>query len=608
MPRETDTLLLARASQLRDWIVFALAASLPAIAVGVLGFRALRGEEDAIRREAVAALDADAQRLALRFDAELRRAVTQLREAEFPPRGEVSEASLASSSPPFAQPVVLDEQHRLLVPHSASAFAQAPPAVSNEVQASCDRWADQLARGGATRAELIRDCQDARSWDGRWLWPVVALQDPDPGLAEPVVQWLESHAAWLSTAEREVTGEEVRRARIFDEAQRKRAAGALDDALTAGDHVAAALRTAAASHALGRGPSSEGLVSWSGDGSAAVLRTLDDGRLVGFVADKDSVRASMSQGWAGVSPSHRVMVVAGPAGEDSVGTPRAVAHLAPGLSVVITLARPELLAEQASRSRWILGAIAIVAALLALAVAVVLFARMRAARRLGELRTGFVSAVSHELRTPIASVRMLSELLEQGRVEDGERAEVVEALARESRRLGETVDRLLGFSRMAAGRYVIDRRDASVREAVVQAVDAWEERHKGEPAIVRTFRGDDRASVDAGQIRLAVDNLLANASKYAPGGTPYEVVVAGEGDGVRVEVADRGPGIARRDQERIFKPFERGDDRLSQATEGSGIGLALVTHVARAHGGNVRVISAPGQGARFIMWIPRSGT
>ena len=112
------------------------------------------------------------------------------------------------------------------------------------------------------------------------------------------------------------------------------------------------------------------------------------------------------------------------------------------------------------------------------------------------------------------------------------------------------------------------------------------------------------ASIDAGELRLAVDNLLANARKYAPEGGPYRVRVARERSGVVVSVADRGPGIARADRRRIFEPFERADDRLSRATEGSGIGLSLVRHVARAHGGRAGVSGEPGEGATFWIWIP----
>jgi signal transduction histidine kinase len=231
-------------------------------------------------------------------------------------------------------------------------------------------------------------------------------------------------------------------------------------------------------------------------------------------------------------------------------------------------------------------------------VAALQFARARAARRSSELRTDFVSAVSHELRTPIASVRMLAELLEQGRVEPGERGEAHGAIAREARRLGETVDRLLGFSRMAAGRYALTRERARVGAAVARSIDTFEQRHPGLPRVQRDIDGS---------LEVAVDNLLENARKHAPAGAPYLVRVRRDPGGVAVDVEDRGPGIAERDQARIFRPFERADDRLSRATEGSGIGLALVRHVAEAHGGSARVVSKPGAGARFTIVFPEGG-
>jgi two-component system phosphate regulon sensor histidine kinase PhoR len=200
-------------------------------------------------------------------------------------------------------------------------------------------------------------------------------------------------------------------------------------------------------------------------------------------------------------------------------------------------------------------------------------------------------------------MRMLAELLEEDRVEPEEQREVFVALAREARRLGETVDRLLGFSRMAAGRYVIERASANVASVVAASVDTFEERHPDLPRVRRDL-SDVVADVDAGQVRLAVDNLLANAKKYAPTGTPYSVVVRRDGLGVAITVADQGPGIARRDRKRIFEPFERADDRLSRATEGSGIGLSLVQHVAEAHGGRASVASEPGRGAAFTLWLP----
>ncbi|HVY47504.1 MAG TPA: ATP-binding protein, partial [Minicystis sp.] len=280
-------------------------------------------------------------------------------------------------------------------------------------------------------------------------------------------------------------------------------------------------------------------------------------------------------------------------------------EITPELAVRFTPADPRAAVRSAARSRALLVALASGATVAAFAFAALLFARMRAANRSSRLRTDFVSTVSHELRTPIASVRMLAELLEEDRVEPSERAEVHEALAREARRLGETVDRLLGFSRMEAGRYALARRRAPIAEAIAPSLATFEERHPDLP-LERDLDASIHGDVDADQLRLAVDNLLANAAKYAPSGAPYRVRVAADGAHATISVSDHGPGVARRDQARIFRPFERADDRLSRATEGSGIGLSLVAHVARAHGGRATVSSEPGRGATFTIRIPRS--
>jgi two-component system phosphate regulon sensor histidine kinase PhoR len=109
-------------------------------------------------------------------------------------------------------------------------------------------------------------------------------------------------------------------------------------------------------------------------------------------------------------------------------------------------------------------------------------------------------------------------------------------------------------------------------------------------------------SFDPPLVQLAVLNLLENAKKYAPAGGPYRVTVRRVEQRVRIEVADHGPGVPRAWRARIFEPFERGDDRLSRATDGTGIGLALVRAVARAHGGDAS-LDDTSDGARFVLEI-----
>ena len=274
-----------------------------------------------------------------------------------------------------------------------------------------------------------------------------------------------------------------------------------------------------------------------------------------------------------------------------------------GAYLALGWADPNAVARQTKRSHLVLVGVAVGAALVAAALAALLFARMRAERRLSALRTDFVAAVSHELRTPIASVRMLAELLDEDRVEPDERAEVHQALAREARRLGNTVDRLLSFSRMEAGKVSATLRPMEVAAVVDEAIDTFLERYPEAAPIERQLDPDARAPMDEAAIRMAVDNLLCNARKYAPEGHPYEVRVTTVAEGVEIGVTDHGPGISRADQRRILRPFERANDRLSEATEGAGIGLSLVGHVARSHGGRLRVESEPGQGATFILWL-----
>ena len=279
-----------------------------------------------------------------------------------------------------------------------------------------------------------------------------------------------------------------------------------------------------------------------------------------------------------------------------------------GTRLVLSWSGDGLVAARTRESLLILLGVVAAAVLIALGTVALLLRRMRAERRLGALRTDFVAAVSHELRTPIASLRMLSELLAEDRVEPEERPEIYGALAREARRLGNTVHRLLTFSRMEGGRERAQLAERSVTATVCEAVATFGDRHpdvqirgpKAHPEVLARF--------DEAQLTMALDNLLQNAHKYAPDGQPYEVTVTDNEDEVCVAVKDSGPGIGAKDQARIFAPFERADDRLSEATEGSGIGLALVRHVAKTHGGRAWVASEPGRGATFSIAWPRSAS
>jgi two-component system, OmpR family, phosphate regulon sensor histidine kinase PhoR len=172
---------------------------------------------------------------------------------------------------------------------------------------------------------------------------------------------------------------------------------------------------------------------------------------------------------------------------------------------------------------------------------------------------------------------------------------------RSTERLSRLVESLLDFRRMEAGArpYVLESVDAA---AFTRRVAEEFRRETGAEVHVTAEDGAWIAA-DAGALSLAVWNLLDNAVKYAPG-SAVELRVRGDGGVVRISVADRGPGIAASDQRSIFDKFVRGREATELGVKGTGIGLAMVKHVAEAHRGRVELESSPGAGSVFTIVLP----
>ncbi len=180
-------------------------------------------------------------------------------------------------------------------------------------------------------------------------------------------------------------------------------------------------------------------------------------------------------------------------------------------------------------------------------------------------------------------------------------------LQKETKRLGERIDRLLDWGRMEAGRRIYERKPEEVRDILAAALEVFDTATVGRGHEVDLDMPDDlpRVFADRGAMVDAISNLLSNAWKYT--GDEKEIVLSAAADArsVRIAVRDNGRGIPKKEQNRIFEKFYRSDDRLSREVEGSGLGLAIVRHVARAHGGHVEVESEPGRGSTFTIILPR---
>ncbi len=218
-------------------------------------------------------------------------------------------------------------------------------------------------------------------------------------------------------------------------------------------------------------------------------------------------------------------------------------------------------------------------------------------------KTTFVSNVSHELRTPLTTIRMYSEMLEEGRVADDEkRHRYLGAITAESQRLTRLVDNVLDFSRLEQGRKKYRREPVDVAVVVDSVLESQGPRLReaemevtwqppAEPVVVDT----DRDAL--GQVLL---NLVDNALKYAASGKQLSLAVDRKPGAVQISVADAGPGIPSKDSEKVFKAFQRLDESLTTTQPGSGLGLSICRGLTRDLGGDVYLEPA-NPGCRFVI-------
>ena len=230
---------------------------------------------------------------------------------------------------------------------------------------------------------------------------------------------------------------------------------------------------------------------------------------------------------------------------------------------------------------------------------------------LARLKSDFVSNVSHELRTPLALIRLYAETLELGRINTGEKKQQYYRIIRkESERLTALINNILDFSRIEAGRKEYEFRNTDIAELVSNTLESY--RYQIEQQGFAFEESIDTnlpaVPVDREAIARALVNLVNNALKYSSEEKFLGVKLYRDNGVVKLEVADHGIGIARRDQSKIFEKFYRAGDPLVHNTKGSGLGLSLVRHITQAHGGDIAVESALGRGSKFTLSLPLSPT
>ena len=224
--------------------------------------------------------------------------------------------------------------------------------------------------------------------------------------------------------------------------------------------------------------------------------------------------------------------------------------------------------------------------------------------QLAEQRVNFVNQVSHELKTPLTNIRLYAELLGENSQEDnseegGKFRRYLEVITTESQRLSRLIANVLNFARSKKDRMVL-RREAGEIDTIIKAalhMFAPSLKAKGVRINFKAEAGD-RVEVDPDALEQILNNLLSNTEKYGTSGGRLDIQSARKGDRTLIIVRDYGPGVSKRDANRIFQPFYRTHSGIADGVTGTGIGLSIARDLARLHGGDLTLV-ATDKGACF---------
>jgi two-component system sensor histidine kinase KdpD len=223
------------------------------------------------------------------------------------------------------------------------------------------------------------------------------------------------------------------------------------------------------------------------------------------------------------------------------------------------------------------------------------------------LRSSLLSAVSHDLRTPLAAIAgAASSLRDAGETLDAAtRRELLDTVCDESERMTRLVENLLQMTRLSSGKITVNKQWHLVDEVIGSALSRLERQLAGREVLVEIPHRLGLCQFDDVLVEQVIINLLDNAIKYSPPGSPITILAEGRPSAVQLEVADRGQGIAAGDEQRVFEMFYRGPEGAHR--RGAGLGLAICRAIVQAHGGSIHVANRPEGGASFRLMLPFDG-
>jgi signal transduction histidine kinase len=360
--------------------------------------------------------------------------------------------------------------------------------------------------------------------------------------------------------------------------------------------VPAALRVAASRETLS-----------AGDETLTVLSRAIDGSYRTLIAKQATVEAEWIRSVESLARTHHVRVdLHGTGTFEGARVRRSAADSGlPWALSISTLSPPPEQSSFAFRRYSLVTGFALLLTMVALAG----YSIIRAVKReltVARMQSEFVATVSHEFRTPLTTLRQFTDMLrDQPSLSSERRSLAYDAQSRATERLTRLVESILDFGRMEAGahRYRLEPRDCTT--LVRRIVDEFskEARSSGH-TVAFAANGPTPIEGDEEALSTALRNLLDNAVKYSPTAETVDVGVRRRNGHVLISVRDHGFGIPAHEQGQIFTKFHRGEQARTRGIKGTGIGLAMVHEIVKAHHGRIDVDSAPGAGSTFTIVLP----
>lgn len=230
--------------------------------------------------------------------------------------------------------------------------------------------------------------------------------------------------------------------------------------------------------------------------------------------------------------------------------------------------------------------------------------RADAARQSEEFKSTLLDAIAHEFKTPLTSIKAAStSLLSDSPSLSPQFRELAVIIDEETDRMNQLVTEAVRMSQIDAGKIRLEREPLDIPELLRKILDHFESQSAGRTLNFKIAPDVPRASADPDLLSLALRQLIDNALKYSPPGSPIDIAAGIEGQRVVIRIHDRGPGIPERERDRIFDKFYR-RGAVRERVPGTGLGLYIAREILRTHGGDLWIDSEPGEGSEFCAGLP----